>query len=184
MRISSGFLKNRELVTSKKNPVRPTSGKVRSQVFDMCQHWIEGARFLDLCAGTGAMGFEAISRGAKSCTFIEKNNEVAERIRTNIERFGIAKQCSLLSIDALQAISMLSKKEETFSFVYIDPPYEHKELLNEIITAVDTLLPLEQDARVIVEARKKSFSPPELSRLHLLSQRVTGDTELFIFRFC
>jgi len=181
MKIASGFLKNRSLSASKNSSVRPTSAKVRSQVFNICQHYIEGASFLDLCAGTGAIGFEAISRGAKSCTFVEKESKTAALLNTNIHKLGIERQCSLFAIDALQALSLFTQKGTSFSFVYIDPPYEEVELLLDIIKAVDTSLPLEPGARILVETRKAKLSLPPLSRLSLLSKRTSGDTDLFVF---
>jgi len=181
MKIATGFLKNRSLILPKKNSLRPTSAKVRAQVFDICQHYVEDASFLDLCAGCGAMGIEAISRGAKKSTFVEKNSATAAILRTNIQKLGIEKQCSLLTTDAVQAISLLARKGEPFSFVYIDPPYEQQELLTSLIKAVDTLLPLENEARVVVEARKGIALPTSFSRLSLLSQRSSGDTNLFVF---
>jgi 16S rRNA (guanine(966)-N(2))-methyltransferase RsmD len=180
MKIAAGSLKNRSLMIPKKSSLRPTSAKVRSQVFDICQHHVEDASFLDLCAGTGAMGIEAISRGAKRSTFVEKNSSTASLLRTNIQKLGIEKQCSLLSMDAVQALSLLARKGDPFSLVYIDPPYGQQELLTDLINAVDTLLPLEKGARVVVEARKGALLPTSLSRLSLLSHRTSGDTDLFI----
>ncbi len=181
MKIVAGFLKNRSLILPKKCSLRPTSAKVRSQVFDICQHHVVDASFLDLCAGTGAMGIEAISRGARKSTFVEKNDPTAALLRTNIQKLGIEKQCSLLTIDAVQAISLFARKEDLFSFVYIDPLYEQQELLTSLISAIDTLLPLEKGARVVVEARKGVVLPTLFSRLSLLSHRTSGDTDLFIF---
>jgi 16S rRNA (guanine966-N2)-methyltransferase len=137
LRILSGSFKGRILKSPKTLATRPTQGVVRQAVFNICQQSIEGSRFLDLFAGSGAMGLEAISRGAKSATFVEQASAATRCIRENIELLQVANQCELLPMDIFRAIKQLKQKKSLFDFIYIDPPYDEtakiaKDLLREL----------------------------------------------------
>lgn len=137
LRILGGAFKGRILKAPKTLSTRPTQGIVRQAVFNICQHQIEGARFLDLFAGSGAMGLEAISRGAIRATFVEQAPAATRCIRENIELLAAQDQCELLSMDIFRAIKQLREKKSSFDLIYIDPPYDKtariaKDLLKEL----------------------------------------------------
>ncbi|MFV0295700.1 MAG: 16S rRNA (guanine(966)-N(2))-methyltransferase RsmD [Hyphomicrobiaceae bacterium] len=126
MRIVSGTLRGRPLATPKDDRTRPTSDRVREAMFNILTHGIdgfglEGARVLDLFAGTGALGLEAISRGAQSCLFVDDGIEPRSLIRRNIETFGLAGQTRIYRRDATRLGSALPR--EQFDLVFADPPY-------------------------------------------------------------
>src|SRR5437016_10865163 len=89
MRIIAGEFKKAKILTPKGDATRPTQGRLREAVFNICQHEIIGANFLDICAGSGAMGLEALSRNAKSATFIDNSREAVQTISDNIKNFQL-----------------------------------------------------------------------------------------------
>ena len=135
LRILGGEFKGRILKSPKTSLTRPTPGILRQAVFNICQHHIEGAHFLDLFAGSGAMGLEALSRNAQSATFIEKAPAAARCIRENISLLHLEDRSELLTLDIFQAIQQLKQKKRVFDLIYIDPPYGKiavEDVLNEL----------------------------------------------------
>lgn len=124
MRIFAGALKNRVLKSPKGLSTRPTMGMVREALFNICQYRIEGALFLDLFAGSGAMGLEALSRGAARAVFVEINRECVQCISDNIQKVGMAEQAQVLQGDVFAKIKALEKMGRAFDIIYADPPYE------------------------------------------------------------
>jgi 16S rRNA (guanine966-N2)-methyltransferase len=123
LRIIGGRWKGRLLLVPQHRGIRPTSSKVRKAVFDICQHLIEGAHVLDLYAGTGAIGIEALSRGAQSVSFIESDPRSIRSLLYNIKKMtsqAWASQCRVLHGDVLLRLREL---EGVYNFIYIDPPY-------------------------------------------------------------
>ncbi len=123
MRVQTGTAKGRKLKTPSGINVRPTSGRVKKSIFDTLGD-IEGSSVLDLFAGTGSLGLEALSRGAQNAVFIEKEREAVKIIRDNIAKCGFAARSEIISTDYKKAIRALEKKAERFDLVFIDPPYE------------------------------------------------------------
>ena len=181
MKIIAGSLQNKVLLIPKSSPVRPTSSKLRGQVFNICQGCLEGIHALDLFAGSGAMGIEALSRGAVRCVFVEQDRQVAEVLRKNLSNLNLQDKTKILEMDVLKAIRILSTASPPFSFVYIDPPYHLTEPLKALLEQIDASLPLAEGAYLFLETRKGSFIPPKLSSLSLLSHRASGDSDLWEF---
>ena len=171
MKILAGQYKNRLLKTPKGSTTRPTSSKVRGSVFDILQHQIEGARFLDLFAGSGSMGLEALSRGADSATFVESNRPAAHCIRDNLATLNI--KAPILQMDAKAALKLLTKKQELFDIIYIDPPYD----LN-VSPLLDLLPPiLAPGGLILLEQSKRATIETTLAKV---DERHFGDTLLII----
>ena len=120
MRIISGTAKGRKLKTLVGDNVRPTSDKVKEAIFSAIQFDIEGRRFLDLFAGSGQMGLEALSRGAKSATFIDSSAESVKVCKENISALGFEADSRLIRSDALSFLNLCSDK---FDIAFLDPPY-------------------------------------------------------------
>lgn len=120
MRVSGGELRSRIIAAPPGDAIRPTPGRVREALFSIVGAQIEGARVLDLFAGTGAIGIEALSRGAAHATFVEMHAPTARRLRETIENFGLAKRANVICAPAERVVTRLSGR---FDFVYADPPY-------------------------------------------------------------
>src|SRR5689334_3215888 len=125
MRIVAGALRGRELATPRSDRIRPTSDRLRETVFNILAHAygdpVTDARVVDLFAGTGAMGFEALSRGARSVLFVDDGAEARGLIRTNIEALGLAGRTKLFRRDATKLGQ--AGPVEPFTLAFLDPPY-------------------------------------------------------------
>lgn len=123
MRIIGGHLRSRALQTPRGLDVRPTAGATRKCLFDILQPYIDSSTVLDIFAGSGALGFEALSRGAKSLTAIENNRAALQCIRANAQSLGLESQTSVLSGDAFKILKKLIAQKMRYDIIFADPPY-------------------------------------------------------------
>jgi len=176
MRIISGKFKGRELKTPKGGKTRPTSGKVRGSVFDILQAQVEGTDFLDLFAGSGAMGIEALSRGARHATFVEKDRIAVRALRDNLICLKLEEETTLLSTDVFAAVKRFVKAEASFQVIYIDPPYALD--ISPLFPQLSSILA--DGGILIIEQGKKGEIAIE--GLEQIQQRSFGDTILHFFQ--
>lgn len=132
MRVITGEARGRKLITLEGDDVRPTTDKVKEAVFSAIQFDIQGRKFLDLFAGSGQLGIEALSRGAESAVFIDSSRKAVDIIRKNLSNTGFYERAEVLHTDSLSYLEMTS---ERFDIVYLDPPYGTG-LLQEILPKV------------------------------------------------
>jgi 16S rRNA (guanine966-N2)-methyltransferase len=132
MRIVGGKYKGRDLTSPSDFRVRPTAEKVRATLLDQLKPELDGARILDLFAGTGALGLEAISRGAKYCDFVETRPSSLHALRANIGLLRVAAKCRVYKKDAVQFAEMLT--EQRWEIAFADPPYNSRMLDRVIAT--------------------------------------------------
>ncbi len=121
MRVISGTARGRRLKELQGMDTRPTTDKVKESLFNIIQFELEGRKVLDLFAGTGQLGAEALSRGAASCTFVDQRKEAAAQVRENLRLCGFSERSRVVQGDAL---SFLSSCREKFDVVFLDPPYQ------------------------------------------------------------
>jgi len=186
MRIIAGTYRSRILKSPKDLALRPTSDYLRETLFNVLGSGISGSRFLDVFAGTGAVGIEALSRGATQATFIEKHAPTAALIRKNLSLLQINSGATVISADAVRALETLETKlhtgEAPYDYIFIDPPYAATEDYSRVLQHIASHRLLAHDGIVIVEHRK-TFNPPEqvadLNRVRLLRQ---GDAALSFYR--
>ena len=129
MRIVAGKFKGRRLKTAKRAEVRPTADRVKESLFRIFGERVIDADFLDLCAGTGSIGLEALSQGAKSVTFVDSNYHSVRIIESNLEMCGFDRKhphVRLMHLDARKALTRLGKRKTKFDLIYFDPPYASK----------------------------------------------------------
>ena len=186
MRVIAGTYRSRILKSLKGLALRPTSDRLRETLFNVLAPNISGARFADLFAGTGAIGIEALSRGAAEVVFIENHAPAAALIQKNLGLLGIRSGFTVLPVDILRGLEMLASKAKAaksgFDFIFLDPPYaaatDYERVL-KFLGAGDLLAP---DGVVIAEHRRK-FPLPEkaeaLRRFRVLKQ---GDAALSFYR--
>ena len=123
MRIVGGEHRGRKLFAPEGASTRPTSEKVREALFDILGARIAGAAFGDLYAGTGAVGLEALSRGASTCVFVEARGNAVGALQRNIELLGVAARSRVLAVDASRAMDLLGKGDGVLDICFCDPPY-------------------------------------------------------------
>jgi 16S rRNA (guanine966-N2)-methyltransferase len=179
MRITGGKLVRRRFLVPPmvdEGSVRPTPDRVREAVFSMLLDHLPGARILDLFAGSGAHGFEAISRGAALVKFIERDPRVAAVIKTNIENLGISDSCTLEIGDALKAVQR--SPEELFDIIFVDPPYSLK-LDENFFSALKSHCA--KEGLVVFRCFKKEVLP-SLPDFAVVKDRIYGGTRVFILQ--
>jgi len=121
MRVISGYSKGRVLKSPKGNNTRPTSDKVKGAFFNILSDYVHEAVFLDLFAGTGSIGIEALSRGAEKCVFIEKDPHAVTIIKANLLLTGMQNNGKILACNINRGLKILAKKKESFDIIYLDP---------------------------------------------------------------
>ena len=179
MRVITGSARGRKLLTLEGEDVRPTTDRVKEAVFSVIQFETEGRRFLDLFAGSGQMGIEALSRGAAYAVLCDKDRAALQCIRKNIGAVRCGDRCSVFSGDYAACIRRLSG-EEPFSLVFLDPPYR-MENTGEICARLLEASLLCADALIVVEHRRGT--PPVLdARFAVDGCRRYGDTEISFVR--
>lgn len=183
MRIISGKFRSRPLKTPQGLDVRPSSDRLRETLFNVlaASHDLEGSRWIDLFAGTGAVGIEALSRGAAYVFFAEKVRKVAQITAENLRSLGLEDQAEIATTDALSALRQWEGVEGV-DFVFLDPPYrEEGAYLGALRILADTAL-LKPTAIVIAE-HTKHFDPGDgVGRLRRYRSVKQGDAVLSFYR--
>lgn len=180
MRVISGFLRGRRLDARKGRAIRPTSGYLREVLFDILGDRVQNSNFLDLFAGTGAIGIEAISRGARLVTFVEASPFCIRLIRENLKRLCVLGAGELIRGEALRVLESLKAQGRTYSLVYLDPPYRGT-LVEEALIALSSGTLLENGGLVVVEHFHKKGLPEEIGCLRRLRECRHGQTKLSFY---
>lgn len=157
VRVIGGIHRGRTLRTVEGLAVRPTSDRLRETLFNILSPRITNSRFLDICAGSGAVGVEAISRGARDSTFIDNSRRACSIIKANLHTLGIESEATVINRDAGAALKQLAKGGRQFDIVFLDPPYA-SDLYGQVMRLLDEQPLLSGDGIVIAEHRAKT--PP------------------------
>jgi 16S rRNA (guanine966-N2)-methyltransferase len=155
--------------------VRPTADRIREALFARIED-VEGARVLDLYAGTGALGIEALSRGAASAVFVERSRRILGTLKRNLVELGLAPVSRSLQGDAPAVVARLAREEARFELVLLDPPYDSPEV-SRALRALASSGILAAEATVVVETSRHT-ELPEVSGLARRDERRYGDTRM------
>jgi 16S rRNA (guanine(966)-N(2))-methyltransferase RsmD len=185
MRIIGGTAKGRRLASFKGMSIRPTTDKVREAIFNILHHQ-EDNRFsfknvLDLFAGTGAMGIEALSKGAETVTFVDNDPKAVKIIKRNLDSCGFAERAVIIAKDVQSALKLLSKKGEKFNLIIIDPPY-NSSLTGTALNHIDDNGFLNTDGIIVAESSKRIIWDGELKGIELFDRRKYGDTVVSFYK--
>ena len=175
MRIISGTSKGRKLVTPRNRSLRPTADRVKESIFNILRGEIEGRLVLDLFAGTGNLGIEALSRGARKVVFVEKGRHALGLIQKNLAQFGLEGRSEVLPIDANRAIGILKQRGETFDLILMDPPYE-RGLIEKTLLKLSLYPVYHRDSLLVIEHHRRETLAPILHGWNLIRQRQMGET--------
>ena len=175
MRIISGTSKGRKLVTPRNRSLRPTSDRVKESIFNILRGEIEEKQVLDLFAGTGNLGIEALSRGARKVVFVEKGRHALGLIQKNLAQFGLGGRSEVLPIDANRAIGILKQRGETFDLILMDPPYE-RGLIEKTLLKLSLYPVYHRDSLLVIEHHRRETLAPILHGWNLIRQRQMGET--------
>lgn len=155
MRVIAGIARSVPLITPKGMETRPTSDQIKETLFNMLQGYVEGSSFLDLFAGSGQIGVEALSRGAEFAVFIEKSDEAVKCIKHNVDKTKFTDKALVLKMEVLSGIRTLEIEKKKFDLIFMDPPYGQgleESILNTLVSSSI----LDEDVIIIVEASKKT----------------------------
>ncbi|HEV7218710.1 MAG: 16S rRNA (guanine(966)-N(2))-methyltransferase RsmD [Terriglobales bacterium] len=186
MRVIAGKFRSRPLVSAAGHNLRPTSDRLRETLFDVLTAGnpsaLEGTAWIDLYAGTGAVGIEAISRGSGLVHFVDAAPKAVELIRRNLRSLGVNSGFKVLDMEVVRALRRLQLLDVAADFVFLDPPYELTQEYNQTLNALSVSSLLKPESIVIAEHINK-FDPGDafgtLQRFRLLEQ---GDSALSFYR--
>jgi 16S rRNA (guanine966-N2)-methyltransferase len=182
MRVIGGADRGRRLAAPRGLRTRPTAERVREALFDILGPTVAGTRCLDLFAGTGAVGIEALSRGAARAVFVEKDRQALRALRTNLATLGASRErARLVAGDALTVLPLLSRSEGPFDLVFLDPPYDGALGPRALVALAETAL-LRPGARVVVQHFTKASVLPVSGLVTDREARRFGETTLTFFR--
>jgi len=177
MRVITGLARGRRLETLPGDNTRPTGEKVKESIFSSIQFDLEGRRVLDLFAGSGQLGIEALSRGASGCVFVDKNTDAVRVIKQNLQHTGLMEKAQVLGTDA---VSYLTRPGDRFDLVFLDPPYA-SDLLEQVLYKVE---PLVNDGGIIIcETNETTKLPVRLGRFYLAKAARFGQAFIRIYRY-
>lgn len=181
MRVIAGKFKGRSIAMPK--GIRPTSDKVREALFEILKDRINGASFLDLYCGSGAIGIEAFSRGAENITFVDSNLKCINTLKKNLAQLGILglSSINIYKENALKSIGAFKGSSTTFDIIFLDPPY-YKDMAKNTLIALSNYDILSRNAVIIAEIYKKGDLPQEVGLLRKVRASKYGDTKLEFFR--
>jgi 16S rRNA (guanine(966)-N(2))-methyltransferase RsmD len=181
MRVLAGELKGQRLTTPRGRTTRPTADKVRIACLDTLMPFLDRGPFLDLFAGAGGVGIEALSRGAPSAVFVEQDAAALRALRDNVERLGLAVRARVVRGDAARAVGDLAADGARFAVVFLDPPYDSPRApaALEAVAAGAVLL---AGAVVVIQHATKAPPAPAPGVLELWKTRRFGETTLTFFR--
>jgi 16S rRNA (guanine(966)-N(2))-methyltransferase RsmD len=175
MRIISGISKGRKLATPKNQILRPTSDRVKESIFNILREEVEGKLVLDLFAGTGNLGIEALSRGAKKAFFVEVGRQALRLIQRNLTQCKLEEQSEIIPKDANRAIGILNQRRVSFDLILMDPPYESG-LIKRTIMKLNSDPIYHRDSILVIEHdRREPLPTPMDGWIRFREQRV-GDT--------
>lgn len=186
MRVIAGTYRSRVLKSLKGLALRPTSDYLRETLFNVLGPSVSGSRFIDLFAGTGAVGIEALSRGAAEVVFIENHAAAATLIRRNLESLDVRSGALILPLDAikgLEKLAALHKPEDPpFDFIFIDPPYAAANDYDRVLRFLGDATFLSANSLVIAEHSRKASLPEGIGSLHRARVLTQGDAALSFYR--
>src|SRR5260370_11259713 len=186
MRVIAGTYRSRILKSLKGLALRPTSDRLRETLFNVLAPNIAGSRFLDLFAGTGAIGIEALSRGAAEVVFIENHAPAATLIRRNLGSLGINTGVTLLTVDALRGLALLASRKQQaqprYNYIFLDPPYAAAEDYSRVLEYLGSADLLASGGLVVAEHRRNFDLREEAGALHRFRVLSQGDAALSFYR--
>lgn len=182
MRIITGIAKGCKLKAPKGLVTRPTADRVKESLFSIIQNKIYASDVLDIFAGSGNLGLEALSRGANKAFFVDQSTESIHVIKDNAEHTKLIEKCNIYKMDVFSALRKFMNMNLQFNLVFCDPPY-HKGFSEKVLFLLDDLQILSNEALVIVEHSREDILSENLIHLKLKKQQKYGTTIISIYQY-
>lgn len=181
MRIISGSHKGRKLICPHHSKIRPTSDRIKEMIFSWIHFSLTNKSVLDLFAGTGNLGFEALSRSAGNVIYVDLSESAIRLINKNAKLLNLQDRITIIQDDAFRAISKFSKQKQKFDFIFADPPY-NRALSTRILSAIETYQILAVYGGFILEHSANDVPDCEIKSLDLMKQKVMGETLISFYQ--
>ncbi|OIQ58383.1 ribosomal RNA small subunit methyltransferase D [Moorella thermoacetica] len=178
LRIIAGEARGRRLGTPRGRTTRPTSDRVREALFNILGNRVIDSLFLDLFAGSGAVGLEALSRGARRAVFVENNRQALNCLLANIKATGLEARGQVMALDARRALATLARRGETFDLIFSDPPY--RQGWEELI--LPAVIPVLAPGGLVIMETAVAEAGPAITGLEITAIRIYGDTALNFYK--
>ena len=179
MRVISGTLKGRNIEGFNLDGTRPTMDRVKESLFASIQNYIEGATVLDLFAGSGNLGIEAISNGSDFVYFCDKNSEAVKVINKNLDNFRIKDKALVYNLDYMECLKILSNNKKSFDIIFLDPPYA-MEVLSDVIEFVLSKNLLKDNGIIVCEVGNDYLK--DYNNLTRIKEKKYGDKYIIVFK--
>lgn len=180
MQVTDGKHKGKYLKSSESPKVRPTARRIREVMFRILYRRVKAGRFLDLCAGAGTIGIEAISRGALISTFVERSAKMCSFIKKNLEALGIKEgHGEVFEIEAVAFLKQMSKRGREWDVVYYDPPYDAN--YDEVLDFFRRGAAIKKRGVLVIEHPAEMFFPEQIGPMHRWRVLVQGETALSFY---
>ena len=180
LRVIGGESKGRRLSILKKKSVRPTADRVKEALFNILRDKIPEAKVLDLFAGVGNLGIEALSRGAEKVVFVDKEAACAGVIRKNLDSLGFLGRAEVYQGEVSKTAARLARRGEKFDLIFVDPPYGSVLAEKTLLSLADGCL-ISDRGTVVVEHHRKKVLPEETGKLELVRVKSYGETSLSFY---
>ena len=181
LRVISGKARGLKLDTPKNQDVRPTTDRVKESLFNMINSYIMDSNILDLFAGTGSLGIECLSRGAKNCVFVDKSKDSINIVRSNVKKVSVDNESTILNVDFKDAVKRLSTQNQKFDVIFMDPPY-YENMFIECLKSIDKFNLLDEDGIIVVEHDTKDLFEDSIGRLNKSREKKYGNTTLTFYK--
>lgn len=181
MRVITGSIKGHRLRTVRNQALRPTAGKVKEALFDILQREIPGSFLLDLYAGIGGIGIEALSRGAAHVAFVESNHAILNILRQNIKRSGFEAEAKVFGMTAAQFLRSKIHGNLRFDILFLDPPYHGSEL-KKVLPLLTRNDMIKRNSLVVIEHFHKTEMESSIGLLQKRRMYQYGDTCLTVYQ--
>jgi len=179
MRVISGKFRSRHLKGTPPPGIRPTSDKLKETIFNILGPSVQGATFLDGCAGLGGIGIEAISRGAAFVYFVEQSRKACQIIRENLRTLEVQEGFRILEMDLVRSLDLL---DAPLDLAFVDPPYDREDLYDACLKRFGTVPLLAPAGLLIIEHSKRKEMPHSAGNLQKIRSLVQGDAALAFYR--
>lgn len=181
MRVIAGTYGGRPLQSMPGENTRPTADKLKETLFNIIGPYFKGGNVLDLYAGTGALGIEAVSRGMDQAVLVDNNNDAVQVISENVEMTKELEKFDIMQSKARYALNTLASRDEKFHLIFLDPPYGEQTIQTDIEELVQKQL-LADIAVIVCEVAIDVDLPNEIAGIELWDERDYGTKKLFIYR--
>lgn len=181
MRIVAGAYRSRVIEAVPGDSTRPTQAKIKEAVFSRIGPYFDGGIMLDLFAGSGNMGFEALSRGMNQVVFCDCNYRAVQTIKANMQALKVNSQCTVIKTDYEQLLKRLAQKQQSFDLIYLDPPYR-KQRIHEILTYIDQNDLLKENGNIVCESLKEDSFAESYGKLYQVKNVDYGITKITYYK--